>query len=127
MRLPPTPCCVCFIGRVSLINSLTSGKKNIVGLRPATGRSVVIGRTTLQVVPTPVGRLESWMASLRSLPRLRATLSIATCFVPASSAGYFSSALRRVARARGDCRLVSERGDLRSFPDFQEGMEVSQR
>ena len=36
------------------------------------------------------------MASLRSPPRLRATLSIATCFVLASSAGYFSSALRRV-------------------------------
>ena len=36
------------------------------------------------------------MASLQSPPRLRATLSIATCFVLASSAGYFSSALRRV-------------------------------
>ena len=51
---------------------------------------------TLLVVGGNRRKSESWVASLRSPPRLRATRSIATCFVLASSAGYFSSALRRV-------------------------------
>ena len=72
---------------------------------------------------------ESWVASLRSPPRLRATLSIATLDrdVLRTRVVRWIFLQRTSPRSRGDRRLVSERGDLRSFPDFQEGMEVSQR
>ena len=63
-------------------------KNNRIGSHVAADLLLVVGGNRR--------KSESWIASLRSLPRLRATLSIATCFVLASSAGLFSCALRRV-------------------------------
>ena len=69
---------------------------------------------------------ESWVASLRSPPRLRATPALDRDVLRTRVVRWIF--LQRTSpRSRGDRRLVSERGDLRSFPDFQEGMEVSQR
>jgi hypothetical protein len=38
VRLPPTPCRVCFLGLVSLISSLTPGKKVGARLTPSVAR-----------------------------------------------------------------------------------------
>ena len=114
VRLPPTPCCVCFIGRVSLINSLTSGTKK--------------------------NQKYSWFAApcYRSVGRHRSdnvTGGAYPCWppgvvdgIPPESSAPSRDPLDRDVlrtrdvrwiillctspRARGDRRLVSERGDI---------------